>query len=130
MTELALIMLLSLAARDEAAVRYDQAVQHYIAAIHERAEDLDQRRDEMSALHVALRAILERDRMREMDLQADVDRLLEAKTPADDGELLVRQRQLALLRAERERYLARRTVIEGEQQAAIAAAFVTTREQR
>ncbi|MGZ8867048.1 MAG: hypothetical protein ACXW2P_01800 [Thermoanaerobaculia bacterium] len=129
MTELALIMLLSLAARDEAAVRYDQSVQRYVAGIHAGTEDLDGRREEMRALHVALRAILERDRMREIDLRADVDRLLGAATPADDEELLMRQRELALLRAERERYLARRTVIEGEQQATIAAALVTTRTQ-
>ena len=88
---------------------------------------LAQRQEEMDALLVALRAILERDRMREIDLQADVDRLLEAQTPADDEELAVRRRELALLRAERERYLARRTVIEAGQQAAIAAALVTTR---
>ena len=129
MTELALIMFLSLAARDEAAVRYDNSVQRYIDAIHAGAEDLAGRREEMSALHVAVRAILERERMREIDLQVDVDRLLEAETPADDEELQLRQREVLLLRAERERYLARRTVIEVEQQAAIAAALVTTRAQ-
>lgn len=126
MIELALIMVLSIAARDEAAVRYDQAVQRYVDAIHAGAADLNARRAEMTALHVALRAILERDRMREIDLQADVERLLEAETPADVGELQMRSRELTLLRAERERSLARRTVIEAEQQAAVAAALVTT----
>lgn len=126
MIELALVMLLSLAARDEAAVRYDESVERYIDAVRSNAEDVGKRRDEMGALHVALRAILERERMREIDLAIDVRTLRDAGTPETDEELRVRVEALRVLRSERERFLARRTMIEREQQAAIAAALVTS----
>ncbi len=123
MLELALIMFLSLAARDEAAVRYDESVERYIEAVRSNAEDVGKRRDEMGALHVALRAILERERMREIDLAIDVKALRDAGTAEADEELRVRDDALRALRSERERFLARRTVIEREQEAAIAAAL-------
>ena len=126
MIELALIMFLSLAARDEAAVRYDESVERYIEAVRSNADDAGKRRDEMGALHVALRAILERERMREIDLAIDVKALRDAGTPEEDDELRVRDDARRLLRSERERFLARRTVIEREQQAAIAAVLVTS----
>lgn len=126
MFEFALIMFLSLAARDEAALRYDQSVQRYIEAVRSNAEDVQKKGDEMGALHVALRAILERERMREIDLAIDVGTLRDAGTSETDEELRVRDEALRELRSERERFLARRTVIEREQQAAIAAALVTS----
>lgn len=126
MFEFALIMFLSLAARDEAALRYDQSVQRYIEAVRSNAEDVQKKGDEMGALHVALRAILERERMREIDLAIDVGNLRDAGTSETDEELRVRDEALRELRSERERFLARRTVIEREQQAAIAAALVTS----
>ena len=126
MIEFALLMFLSLAARDEAALRYDESVQSYIDAVRSNSGDVQKRRDEMGALHVALRAILERERMREIDLAIDVDTLRDADTPETDKELRVRSEALRVLRSERERFLARRTVIEREQQAAIAAALVTS----
>lgn len=126
MIETALIMFLSLAARDEAAVRYDESVERYIEAVRANAEDVGKRRDERGALHVALRAILERERMREIDLAIDVKALRDAGTPESDEELRVRDDALRILRFERERFLARRTVIEREQEAAIAAALVTS----
>ena len=43
MVELVIIMFLSLAARDEAALRYDDSVQRYIEAVHSGAEDLQKR---------------------------------------------------------------------------------------
>src|SRR5687768_16919667 len=126
MIDLVLMMFLSLAARDEAALRYDESVERYIEAVHANAEDVQKRRDEMGALHVALRAILERERMREIDLAIDVRTLRDAGTPETDEELRVRDEALRILRSERERFLARRTVIEREQQATIAAALVTS----
>jgi hypothetical protein len=126
MIELALVMYLSLLARDEAALRYDESVQRYIEAVHSGSPDAGKLRDGMGALHVALRAILERERMREIDLAIDVRTLRGAGTPETDEELRVRDEALRLLRAERERFLARRTVIEREQQAAVAAAVVTS----
>src|SRR5687767_11860262 len=112
MIELALVLFLSLAARDEAAMRFDESVQRYIDAVHARAVDIAGRREEMGALHIALRAILERERMREVDLAADVATLREAGTGETDHELRTREDALRLLRFERERYLASRTVIE------------------
>ena len=127
MIELALVMFLSIAARDEAAVRFDASVQRYIDAVYARGDETGLRREEMGALHVAFRAILERERMREVDLASDVAALREAGTVETDHELRFREDALRLLRAERERYLARRTVIERQQQAAISAALVTSR---
>lgn len=127
MIELAFIAFLSLAARDEAALRYDESVRRYIEAVHSDAADVEKKRDEMGSLHVALRAILERERMREIDLAAGVTALREAGTLETDDELRVRDEALRTLRSERERFMARRTVIEREQEAAIAAAVVTSR---
>ena len=126
MVELVIIMFLSLAARDEAALRYDDSVQRYIEAVHSGAEDLQKRRDEMGALHVALRVVLERERMREIDLALDVRSLRDAGIDEADDELRLRDEALRVLRSDRERFLARRTVIEREQQAAIASALVTS----
>lgn len=126
MIDLALILFLSLAARDEAAVRYDESVARYIEAVRSNAEDVATKRDEMGALHVALRAIVERERMREIDLAIDVRTLRDAGTPETDEELRRRDEALRILRSERERFLARRTVVEREQHAAIAAALVTS----
>jgi len=127
MIDLALVLLLSIAARDEAAMRLDESVQRYIDAVQARDVMIAKRREEMDALHIALRAIMERERMREIDLATEVATLLEAEAVESDAELRVRQDALRLLRSEREGYLARRTVIEREQQAAITAALVTSR---
>ena len=126
MIELALVLLLSIAARDEAAMRFDLSVQRYIDAVYARDVDGAGRREEMDALHIALRAILERERMREVDLAADVATLRESGTMETEDQLRTREDALRLLRSERERYLARRTIIEREQQAAINAALVTS----
>jgi hypothetical protein len=127
MIELALVLLLSIAARDEAAMHFDESVQRYIEALDAGAADIAGRRQEMDALHIAFRAILERERMREVDLVAEVATLRERRTVETDDEFRIREDALQLLRSERERYLARRTVIEREQQAAITAALVTSR---
>jgi hypothetical protein len=126
MIEFALVLLLSIAARDEAAMRLDESVQRYIDAVQARDVMIARRREEMDALHIALRAIMERERMREIDLATEVATLLEAGAVESDAELRVRQDALRLLRSERERYLAHRTVIERQQQAAITAALVTS----
>jgi hypothetical protein len=126
MIELVLVMFLSIAARDEAEVRFDESVQRYIEGVYTRAGDIARRRQEMDALGIALRSILERERMREVDLATDVATLREAGTVETDHELRSREEALRLLRAERQRYLARRTVIERDQQAAITAALVTS----
>jgi hypothetical protein len=126
MIELAFILFLSIAARDEAAMRLDESVQRYIDAVYARSEDLAGRRQEMDSMHIALRAILERERMREVDLATAVAALREAGTVESGDELRTREEALRLLRSERERYLARRTVIEREQQASITAALVTS----
>ena len=110
MVELLLILAVSLAARDDAAREVDLAAQRYVHAIVTRSDDLAARRAEVGARQIALRVILERERILEIGMASEEQR--KALVP--------------MVGAQRDRWLARRAAVDREQQAAIASAIVTT----
>lgn len=107
-------------AREEAEARLDDAVRSYVVAVGAGLDARDLERA-MSTRAIALHAIYERDRMRQIDLAIDIERL-RATPAADPMELHRLEDELGALRAAREACLFRRTATELQQQRAIAAA--------
>jgi hypothetical protein len=101
-------------AREEAEERLDAAVTAYVLALR-AGFDAPELRNRVSVLSIALHAVYERDRMRQIDLAIDLARVEPAEAPAIEEEL-------SELELAREAYLRRRVATEREQRTAIAAA--------
>ena len=122
MLEVILILAISLAAREDAARAVDVAVDRYLESMTSQSVGLSDRRDELWARQMELRALLERERILEIDMANRIAALAEESDPAKVAERQAIETQLRLVRAQRDRWLAQRTVIEREQQAEIASA--------
>lgn len=102
------------AAREEAERNADAAVAAYAHALVDGDEDAPSLETLVSRSQIALHAIYERDRMRQIDLALDIERLRSTGS-ADAAELRRLEEELARLRAARDEYLSRRTATEMKQ---------------
>lgn len=113
---------IDVAAREQAERNVTAAVMAYADAVFEGQTDLVSLEHLLSEREIALHAIYERDRMRQIGLAADIDRL-RASAGADAVELQRLEEELAELRRVREDYLARWAATEKKQQTLLTSAW-------
>jgi outer membrane protein OmpA-like peptidoglycan-associated protein len=127
------------AARADAERRVDEALRNYetaIASASSTAADIETARRALEDAQIALRAAQERERLGQEGMESEINRLrtdLEAARQVNtmtpqvlserQADLLSRQQQLEQFRREREESLSRRTDLERQQEAAVAAAL-------
>ncbi|HEU4523343.1 MAG TPA: hypothetical protein VFT12_15140 [Thermoanaerobaculia bacterium] len=102
-------------AREDAERDLDAAMAAYVHAIVSEPSAAPALERLVSERQIALHAIYERDRMRQIGLAADLAKAAPADVPRLEAEL-------AALRAAREEYLLRRTAIEVKQQLLLTSA--------